>query len=115
MSDDLKAAAEVAGTGAGIGGVTGVIRMVALGQAGGWAAWFSITVASLLVGMLAGLCASSVSVDGAPMSEKMQWAIIIIAGLVAKDFLTGLRAIGDEFAHDPLALVLRIIRAIRGQ
>jgi hypothetical protein len=114
VTDELKTAAEVAGTGAGIGGVTGVLRMVILGQPGGLPAYLSILAASVLVGMLAGLMASSVAIEGAPLSERMQWAIIIVAGLVAKDFLTGLRAIGIEFASDPLALIIRIIKAIRG-
>ncbi len=115
MQDEVKAAAEVAGAGAGIGGVSGLVRMIVLGQPGGLPAYVSILVASVFVGMLSGLVASSVSLDGGPLSEKMQWALIIVAGVIAKDLLTGLRTIGSEFATDPLALFLRIIKALRGK
>lgn len=115
MQEDVKAAVEVAGTGAGLGGATGVVRMVVLGQPGGFPAYVSILVASLFVGMLAGLVASSIKVEGAALSEKLQWACIIISALTAKDLMTGLRTIGTEFATDPLAIFFRIVKALRGK
>jgi uncharacterized membrane protein YeaQ/YmgE (transglycosylase-associated protein family) len=115
VTDDIKAAAEVAAAGAGIGAATGVVRVIVLGQAGGLGAYLSVVIASILVGVLAGLMASSIAIDGSAMSQKMQWVVVIVSSVVAKDFLTGLRAIGSEFASDPLALVIRIVKAIRGK
>ena len=115
MNDDIKAAMEVAAVGAGIGAATGVVRVIVLGQTGGLGAYLSVVTASVLVGVLAGLAASSIAIDGSAMSQKMQWVVVIVSSVVAKDFLTGLRAIGSEFASDPLALVIRIVNGVRGK
>jgi hypothetical protein len=113
VKDDVGVAATIAGTSAGIGGLTGFLRIVIFGQSGGFLAWLSILAASVFVGMLAGLISSSVVVDGVQLSEKMQWAVIIISSLVAKDLLSGLRSLGSEFASDPIALICRIVRGFR--
>ena len=115
MTSELKQAADVAATSAGIGGITGVVRMLVLGQPGGFVAYLSIMAASVGVGIFAGLLASSITVEGSIMSEKMQWAIVIVSSLLAKDLMTGLRSLGSEFAADPVALLLRIIKALRGR
>jgi hypothetical protein len=110
VNEELKAAVETVATGAGVGTVGGVARMIFFGQEGSFLAHLSVTGMAAFIGILAGLLASSFAV-----SEKVQWAIILMAGFTARDLLTGLRAMGAEFAADPLALVMRVWRAIKGQ
>jgi len=110
MSEELKTAIEAVGTGAGVGSAGGLARILFFGQEGSLWAHVSVTGMAAFIGILAGLLASSFAV-----SEKVQWAIILMAGFTARDLLTGLRAMGAEFAADPLALVMRIWRAIKGQ
>ena len=115
MSDDVRNAATAAGTGAGIGGVSGLLRMLLLNRSGGWAAYFSVLSASVLIGIVVGLLATSITIEGQHLSIAMQWAAIIISSIVSNDLLTGLRALGTEFAADPLALLQRVVAAIRGR
>ena len=115
LSDDVRTAAAAAGTGAGIGGASGLLRVILLNKNGGWTAYLSILSASVMVGVLTGLVSSSVLIDGTHLSLATQWASIIIASIVSNDLLTGLRNLGTEFASDPLALVQRLWGAFRGR
>lgn len=116
MNEDMKAAAETAVIGGGLGGLAGLLRgIVFADHQGGWAAYVSIVAAACTVGAACKLVLSAWQIDGSAINEGIQWAVVIVSSIVAKDILTGLRAMGSQFAVDPLALVQRVWKAIRGQ
>jgi hypothetical protein len=114
MNDDIKTAAETAVLGGSLGGVAGLMRAMIFDHAGGFAAYVSVTMAACLVGSIFKLVLVGWDINGQPLSEGVQWAIIIVTSIVAKDILTGLRVMGSQFAIDPLALAQRVWNAIRG-
>jgi hypothetical protein len=115
MNEEMRRAAEAAAAGGGLGAVSGIFRLVIFGQAGGILAYLSIIAAATVGGSVVLLILSHVPYEDRPIPVGLQWAITIIASILAKDVLTGLRSMGDQFAVDPLALVQRVWRAIRGQ
>jgi hypothetical protein len=115
MNEDMRVAAETALVGGGLGGAAGVFRAMIFGQVGGFGGYVSVIAAACLVGATFKLGLSEWDIDGKPMAEGVQWAIVMVTAIVAKDILAGLRAMGSQFAVDPLALVQRVWKAIRGQ
>lgn len=115
MKEELRLATEAAVTGGLLGAATGAARMVIFRQHGGLAGYVSTWIAAVLLGVVVMLITSHVPYDGKIMPLGVQWAIAIGCSLLAKDLMMGLRAMGEQFAVDPLALIQRVLAAIRGK
>lgn len=115
MNEEARQTADVAATSGIIGGVAGLMRMVVYTQYGGWLAAISIVSAAVLLGVCTGMALHALSHDGRPMGTGLQWAVVILVSLVARDILAGLQTLGKQFAADPVALVSRVWQAIRGK
>jgi flagellar biosynthesis protein FliQ len=115
MTDDKWQALKQAEIGTGIGLVAAVFRLVIFGQAGGFLAWLSIASAAILVGIVCSLALAHTTINGVTLSTGVQWATSLVVTFIARDLLTGLRGVGDQFASDPLAIAMRVWNAIRGR
>ncbi len=115
MKEEARLAVEAAATGGALGAAAGVARTVIFGQPGGIAAYISTWTAAIVLGVIVMLVTSHVPYDGKAIPLGVQWAMAIGSSLLAKDLMTGLRAMGEQFAVDPLALVNRVWAAIRGK
>lgn len=115
MNDEARQTLEVAGTAAGIGGAAGVLRMVVYSQYGGWLNAISIVAASVTLGLCTGIALHALDYEGKPIPTGLQWAIVILVSIVARDLLAGLQTLGKQFAADPIAIVQRVWQAIRGK
>lgn len=115
MRDDVRVAAEAAVTGGALGAAAGAARLVIFGQHGGMAAYISTWTAAIVLGVIVMLVTSHVPYDGKQIPVGVQWAMAIGFSLLAKDLMTGLRAMGEQFAIDPLALAQRVWAAIKGK
>lgn len=115
MNEEAQRTAEVAATAGVIGGAAGLMRMVVYTQYGGWVSAISIVGASVTLGLCTGMAIHSLDYDGKPISTGLQWAVVILVSIVARDILAGLQTLGKQFAADPVALLARIWQAIRGK
>lgn len=115
MSDDLRQVAEAATTGAGIGGVAGAARLVIFGQAGGFWAWVSSFVASVLIGSIVWIVLRDAPEYDVHIPHGVQVAICIAAALIARDIMLGLRFIGQEFGKSPIDFIKSTWDALRGK
>ncbi len=115
MKDEVRVAAEAAATGGALGAFAGMARTVIFGQPGGLPAYVSTWTAAIVLGVIVMLVTSHVPYDGKSIPVGVQWAMAIGSSLLAKDLMTGLRAMGEQFAIDPLALITRVWAALRGK
>lgn len=115
MNEEARQTTDVAITSGIIGGAAGLMRMVVYGQYGGWLPALSIIGAALTLGVCTGMALHSLRGDGQPIGTGLQWAIVILVSLVARDVLAGLQTLGKQFAADPVALITRVWAAIRGK
>lgn len=115
MNDEARQTAEVAATAGAIGGAAGLMRMVVYSQYGGWLSAISIVGASVTLGLCTGIAIHAMDFDGKPIPTGLQWAVVILVSIVARDILAGLQTLGKQFAADPVALLSRIWQAIRGK
>lgn len=115
MNEETQRATDVATTAGVIGGAAGLARMVVYSQYGGWLSALSIVSASVFLGVTTGIAIDALRNDGRPIATGLQWAVIILVSLVARDILAGLKTLGAQFAADPVALVSRVWSAIRGK
>jgi hypothetical protein len=115
VNEEAQRTAEVAAQAGAIGGAVGLMRLVVYTQYGGWLAAISIVGASVTLGVCTGMALYSFRPDGQPIGTGLQWAVVILVSLVARDVLAGLQTLGKQFASDPIALVQRVWAAIRGK
>lgn len=115
MNEEARQTADVAVTSGVIGGLAGLMRMVVYSQYGGWLNAISIVAAALTLGVCTGMALHAIQYDDHPIGTGLQWAIVILVSLVARDVLAGLQTLGKQFAADPVALVARVWAAIRGK
>jgi hypothetical protein len=115
MNEEARQTADVATTSGIIGGAAGLMRMVVYTQYGGWMQALSIMGAAITLGVCTGMAIHTVRSDGLPVATGLQWAVIILVSLVARDVLAGLQTLGKQFAADPVALIQRVWAAIRGK
>lgn len=115
MNEEARQTAEAAVTTGVIGGLAGLMRLVVYSQYGSWLSAISIVSASLVLGVCTGMALHALTHDGKPIGTGLQWAVVILVSLVARDVLAGLQTLGKQFAADPIALVSRVWQAIRGK
>jgi hypothetical protein len=116
MMDEIREAGVAALTGAGVGGIGGVARLIVLGVSGGLLQWVSSLAASGFMGALVYMVLlDNHPASGVFASPSVRLASAAIAAFVAKDLFAGLRNLSAEFAKDPIGLVRSIWQGLRGK